>query len=660
MEQKGLDHWADILVLVIYFAVVLAVGLWSLCRKNRGSLKGYFLAGRNIPWWPVGASLFSSNIGSEHFIGLAGTGAASGIAVVLYEWASLPLLIILSWLFLPVYVTSGVYTLPEYLGKRFGGQRLRIYLSVLALVLYIITKLAVCIYAGALFIQLALGWDMYLSIVVLLIITGIFTVLGGLAAVIYTDTLQTLIMVIGAVILTILGYIEIGGEDNLKRRYMEAVPSIRSNNTTCGLPRHDAFNLFRHPGDPDTPWIGMILQPTIGCLWYWCADQVMVQRVLAAKDISHAKGGAILAGYLKLLPLWLIIMPGMISRALYPDEIGCVDPDECMRFCGNAVGCSNIAYPKLVMELMPVALKGLLLAVMLAAIMSSLSSIFNSASSVFTMDLWRRFRKQAQERELLIVGRIFIVILCMVSILWIPLVQSAHGGQLFVYIQAVQGYLGTPIGALFMMAILWKRMNETGAFWGIVAGHTGGVIRMVLDFVYTAPACGEVDTRPFVVYAVHYSYFGTILFCLTLGVGAIGSLVTQPQEETTLAGVTWWTKMVDPSTGKRVPEDKLEMAVRSDESTTSEDDGHVVENGHIPPDDKESELASGDSEEETGFCKKWLNTILGIKDKDHAVTTETFQNRVAFLHQRTRWRRLVNVNAAIALGVLIFLVGFYH
>ncbi|KAJ8300675.1 hypothetical protein KUTeg_022194 [Tegillarca granosa] len=479
----------------------------------------------------IGASLFSSNIGSEHFIGLAGAGAASGIAVISYEWMGMPLLILLAWLFLPVYISAGVYTLPEYMEKRFGGQRLRIYLSLLALVLYIVTKLAVTIFSGALFIQLAIGWNMYLSIVILLVITGIYTVFGGLSAVMYTDTFQTVVMTGGSFALMGIGFGKVGGYENLKNLYMNATPSFRRINSSCGEPREDAFHIFRDPITSDNPWPGLILQTSIGCLWYFCCDQVIVQRSLAAKNLSHAKAGSILAGYLKLIPLFIMIFPGIISRALFPDEVACIDPEECRKYCDNPVGCSNIAYPKLVLELMPHGARGLLVAVMLSAIMSSLTSIFNSASTLFTMDLWRRLRPISSERELLIVGRIFIVALCGVSILWIPLVRSSQGGQLFVYIQSVQGYLGTPIGALFLMALLWHRMTEYGAFWGILIGHLCGVIRMIIDFSFPSPDCDQPDLRPTVLSRVHYTYFGPLLLVLTSFSILVISYLTTPMEK---------------------------------------------------------------------------------------------------------------------------------
>ncbi|ELU03811.1 hypothetical protein CAPTEDRAFT_199257 [Capitella teleta] len=537
--KKGLDNWLDIAVIVIYLMLVLGVGLWTLCRPNRGSVRGYFLAGRDMTWLTVGASLYASNIGSEHFIGLAGTGAASGLAIIMYEWASLPLVLLLSWAFVPVYISAGVYTLPEYLEKRFGGKRLRTYLTCLSLLLYVITKIVVCIYAGALFITLSLGWNMYLSIAVLLSVTCLYTLLGGLAAVMYTDTLQTIIMTMGAVALTIISFVKIGGYGALQRSYFAAVPASMANDSVCGRPRDDAFNLFRDPVTADNPWPGLILQASLGCLWYWCADQVIVQRTLAARNIAHAKGGSVAAGFLKLLPLYFMVFPGMISRALYPDDVGCVDPEECEAVCGNPVGCSNIAYPKLVMDLLPTGLRGLLLAVMMSAIMSSLTSIFNSASTLFTMDLWRRIRPASSERELLITGRVVILALCGVSVLWLPLVQSSAGGQLFVYIQIIQGYLGSPVGVLFLMSIFWKRMTEKATFWGILSGHAIGVARMVLEFLYPEPSCGDFDQRPIVLSAVHYTYFSQMNMLLTAAVVAVVSLCSQPASEEKLQFVTW-------------------------------------------------------------------------------------------------------------------------
>uniref|UniRef100_A0AAR2LQ10 Solute carrier family 5 member 9 n=1 Tax=Pygocentrus nattereri TaxID=42514 RepID=A0AAR2LQ10_PYGNA len=308
----------DIVVIVVYFVFVLAVGIWSSIRANRGTVGGYFLAGKSMTWWPIGASLMSSNVGSGLFIGLAGTGAASGIAVGAFEWNAAWVLVALGWIFVPVYISAGVVTMPEYLRKRFGGQRIRIYMSVLSLILYIFTKISTDLFSGALFIQVSLGWDLYVSTVVLLVVTALYTIAGGLTAVIYTDALQTVIMVAGAFALMFIAFAKVGWYEGLLEQYGKAVPAITVPNTTCHLPRPDAFHIFRDPVTGDLPWPGLLFGLTVLATWVWCTDQVIVQRSLSAKNLSHAKGGSVLGGYLKILPMFFVVMPGMISRALYP------------------------------------------------------------------------------------------------------------------------------------------------------------------------------------------------------------------------------------------------------------------------------------------------------------------------------------------------------
>uniref|UniRef100_A0A4W4DUZ8 Solute carrier family 5 member 9 n=1 Tax=Electrophorus electricus TaxID=8005 RepID=A0A4W4DUZ8_ELEEL len=500
--------------------VCIPVFLKSSFRANRGTIGGYFLAGRSMTWWPIGASLMSSNVGSGLFIGLAGTGAAGGIATASIHpsWKK-------HW------HCALLVTMPEYLRKRFGGQRIRIYMSVLSLILYIFTKISTDIFSGALFIQVSLGWDLYLSTVVLLAVTALYTIAGGLTAVIYTDALQTVIMVVGAFVLMFIAFNKVGWYEGLLEQYGKAVPNVTVPNTTCHLPRPDAFHIFRDPVTGDLPWPGLLFGLTVLAMWVWCTDQVIVQRSLSAKNLSHAKGGSVLGGYLKILPMFFIVMPGMISRALYPDEVGCVEPDQCLKICGATVGCSNIAYPKLVVELMPVGMRGLMIAVVMAALMSSLTSIFNSSSTLFTMDIWQRVRRQASERELMVVGRVFILVLVVLSILWIPVIQSANSGQLFDYIQAITSYLAPPITAVFLMAIFWSRVNEHGAFWGLMVGLVVGVVRMVMEFAYGTPSCGEEDPRPTLLKDVHYLYFALILLALTTLIITAVSLCTDPIPE---------------------------------------------------------------------------------------------------------------------------------
>ncbi|XP_051480813.1 sodium/glucose cotransporter 4 [Apus apus] len=641
---------ADIIVVVLYFAFVLVVGIWSSIRASRGTIGGYFLAGRSMTWWPIGASLMSSNVGSGLFIGLAGTGAAGGLAVGGFEWNATWALLALGWVFVPVYIAAGVVTMPEYLQKRFGGQRIQIYMSVLSLILYIFTKISTDIFSGALFIQISLGWNLYLSTVVLLAVTAVYTIAGGLTAVIYTDALQTLIMVLGALVLMFIGFEKVGWYEGLQEKYSQAIPKIIVPNTTCHLPRADAFHLFRDPITGDIPWPGLVFGLSVLALWCWCTDQVIVQRSLSAKNLSHAKGGSVLGGYLKIFPMFFIVMPGMISRALYPDEVGCVDPDICKRICGAAVGCSNIAYPKLVIELMPDGLRGLMIAVMMAALMSSLTSIFNSSSTLFVIDIWQRIRRKASEQELMIVGRVFILILVVISILWIPIIQSANSGKLFDYIQSITSYLAPPITALFILAIFCKRINEPGAFWGLMVGLAVGLVRMIMEFVYSTPSCGEEDRRPAVLKDLHYLYFALILCFLTAIVIILISLCTPPIPEEKLARLTWWTRH------RKAPDIDLK--------------NYKSEAAQINPANRESDLVesadSGTAEEAAPELPCWKKLYLWFCGLSTGPATSLSQEEKAALERRLTsieekplWKNVCNVNAILLLTINVFLWAYF-
>ncbi|CAB1324414.1 unnamed protein product [Coregonus sp. 'balchen'] len=633
----------DIVVVVVYFVFVLVVGIWSSVRANRGTVGGYFLAGRSMTWWPIGASLMSSNVGSGLLIGLAGTGAAGGIAVGGFEWNAAWVLIALGWIFVPVYISAGVVTMPEYLKKRFGGQRIRIYMSVLSLLLYIFTKISTDIFSGALFIQVSLGWDLYLSTVVLLLVTALYTIAGGLTAVIYTDAVQTVIMVIGAFALMFIAFDKVGWYEGLQEQYKEAIPILTVPNTTCHLPRSDAFHIFRDPVTGDLPWPGLLFGLTVLATWVWCADQVIVQRSLSAKNLSHAKGGSVLGGYLKVLPMFFIVMPGMISRALYPNEVGCVDPIECQRICGATVGCSNIAYPKLVVELMPVGMRGLMIAVMMAALMSSLTSIFNSSSTLFTMDIWQRVRPQASEPELMVVGRVFILVMVVLSILWIPIIQSANSGQLFDYIQAITSYLAPPITAVFIMAIFWRRVNEQGAFWGLIVGLAVGLVQMVLVFVYGTPSCGEMDIRPAFIRDVHYLYFALILLALTGLVITAVSLCTPAIPEHHLHRLTWWTRH------------SKEPRIDFDDPWTTKP--------RTPPTTPDPSVGEEAAVEDRPCWKRtgmWLCGMSGPEKKELTLEEKhALELKLTSIEEEPIWRNVCNANALILLTINIFLWGYF-
>ncbi|CAJ1076507.1 sodium/myo-inositol cotransporter 2 [Xyrichtys novacula] len=643
----------DIVVLVVYFILILAVGFWSMFRTKRSTVDGYFLAGKNMTWWPVGASLFASNIGSGHFIGLAGSGAAAGIGAIAYEWNGMLMVLLLGWLFLPIYIASGVTTMPEYLQRRFGGRRIQLFITVLSLFIYIFTKISVDMYAGALFIQLALKWNIYLAVILLLSITAIYTVAGGLAAVIYTDAAQTVIMLAGSLALTGFSFAEVGGWNALMEGYFEAIPSIRVPNSTCGIPRADSFQLFRDPLTSDLPWPGIIIGMSIPSMWYWCSDQVIVQRSLAAKNLTHAKGGSLMAAYLKILPFFVIMLPGMISRILYTDDVACADPEVCKQICGNSVGCTDTAYARLVMELLPVGLRGLMMAVMIAALMSSLTSIFNSSSTIFTMDLWKSFRTRASEWELMIVGRVFVLVLVVVSVLWIPVVQASQGGQLFIYIQSISTYLQPPVSIIFLMGCFWKRANEKGVFWGLVIGLAIGCTRMLLDFIYPAPLCFEEDDRPGVLKYVHYLYFSTLLSFITLAVVVVISLATEEPKPEQISRLTWFTRL-DPV----VQREKTDVTTRAE--TGNEHEGSNG-NTHHHRKDSSSSTSSTQSQSRLMCALYWLCGMERKNKGDDDTPKEpvTPEQTICSLEEDPRFKLIVNINLLICLSVIWFIIGYW-
>ncbi|XP_061911095.1 sodium/glucose cotransporter 1 [Entelurus aequoreus] len=634
----ALNNPADISVIVLYFLLVLAVGIWAMVRTNRSTVGGFFLAGRSMVWWPIGASLFASNIGSGHFVGIAGTAAASGIAIGGFEWNALIVVVILGWLFVPIYIKAGVVTMPEYLKKRFGGQRIRVYLSLLSLLLYIFTKISADLFSGAIFINQALGLNIYLAVVALLVITALYTVTGGLAAVIYTDTLQTVIMIVGSFVLMGFAFSEVGGYEQFQERYMTAIPSVTGNfSESCYTPRQDSFHLFRDAITGDIPWPGLVFGLTIQALWYWCTDQVIVQRCLSAKSLSHVKGGCILCGYLKLLPMFLIVFPGMISRILYPDVVACVDPAECFRHCGASVGCTNVAYPKMVVDLMPDGLRGLMLSVMLASLMSSLTSIFNSASTLFTMDIYAKMRRSASEKELMIAGRVFILVMIGVSVAWLPVVQSAQSGQLFDYIQSITSYLTPPVAAVFVLAIFCKRVNESGAFYGLLVGLLVGLARMISEFVYGTGSCVEPSNCPTIICGVHYLYFSIILFVLSCLVILGVSLLTQPIPDKHLYRLCWSLRNCE------------------DERVDLEKDDWVENDDNMEVEEAEEETA--------GACKKALACFCGLQQQKAAKLSEEekaeLQRKLTDTTEAPLWRNVVNGNAIVLLCVAIFFHGYY-
>jgi solute:Na+ symporter, SSS family len=493
----------DYAVLALYFLVIFAIG-WYFSRKER-TTTDYFLASRSVAWWAIGASLFSSNIGSEHFIGLAGQGASSGMAAGHYEWLASLIILFLGWVFVPFYLRSNVYTMPEFLERRYNGA-CRTYLAGISLVAYLFTKISVSIFAGAIVLKAVLGWDMVKSSLALVIATGIYTVAGGLAAVIYTEVIQTVILVAGALILTFIGLDKVGGWSGLHA----AVPA-------------DFFHMMKPPTDKTFPWTGIFFGAPILGIWYWCTDQVIVQRVLAAKDIANARGGAIIAGFLKILPVFMLIVPGMTARALYPQEMA---------------ADSNEAFPTLVVRLMPAGLQGIMVAAMLAALMASKAAVFNSSSTIFTMDFYKKIRPGASDRSLINVGRMATVIMVVLSLLWIPF-MSRINDELWTYLQSVQAYIAPPIAAVFLLGVFWKRINGNGAIVSLLLGFALGALRFILEVYYkgVAPEGGFLG---FYI-GINFLHFAALMFLICVATLVVVSLLTPPPEASKVNGLTFQT-----------------------------------------------------------------------------------------------------------------------
>ncbi|BFZ18212.1 hypothetical protein BsWGS_21251 [Bradybaena similaris] len=603
-------------------------------------------------WIPVGASLFASNIGSGHFVVLAGSGASSGIVVATFELTAIFILVILGWFFVPVYIAAGVFTMPEYLRKRFGGQRIRVYLSVLSLILYAFTKIAGDLYSGAMFLTQALPeLNVYVAILILLAIAAVFTIGGGFTAVIWTDFIQTVIMVAGAFVLMIIGFIEVGGYEELKLRYLSAYPNTTLQHlgsdsnysyTHCGIPPANAYHLFRPADDTNLPWTGIVFGLTISSTWYWCSDQVIVQRALAAKNLSHAKAGCLLAAYLKFLPLFLMVFPGMIARVLYTDRIACADPAVCQVVCQQN-SCANIAFPTLVLELMPLGVRGLMLSVMMSALISSLTSIFNSASTIFTIDIWRRIRRNATEVELMIVGRLCVVILVIFGIAWIPVLQSV--ANLVHYLQGITSFLAPPICAVYLLAIFWKRTNEKGAFWGLMVGLCIGLTRFAWEYSYKSYPCGEEHKGqlPDIISRVHYLHFGILLFAIAVAATVVISLLTAPIDDVHLERLTFWSRY---STRQRIDLSEVE----------AEDKPQPA---HIEP-----RKPQQDAHDPLPWYKVACQWICGIEkmSEEHQMTDaemRAIEEKQTSIYETKTGRWVLNANAILLTTVAAFIIGFY-
>jgi SSS family solute:Na+ symporter len=518
-------HWLDWIVIALYFGLIGWVA-WRYGRHQKDSVD-YFLAGRNAGWVVIGASIFTSNIGSEHIVGLAGQGAATGMAMAhweLHAWC----LIVLAGLFVPFYYKSGVQTIPEFLEKRFSA-RTRWILSCVSLVAYVFTKVSVTVYAGAIVFQALLPETFgspqnafWVGAFATVIITGVYTVFGGMRAIMSTATPQAVIILLGSFVITGIGLSKLGG-------WGELVNTCKAN--------ADNFALWRPLSDPGFPWLGILIASPIVGLWYWCTDQYIVQRALSAKDLATARRGSLFGGLLKVWPVLIFLIPGMIGWALHQKGIIQLPPKI---MAGQVVGPidGDQVFPTLVKLLLPPGIRGLIVACLLAALMSSLASLFNSSASLFTVDIYEKIRPGQSEQHLLMVGRIATAAVVGLGMIWIPVMAKVSGGGLYQYLQSVQGYLAPPITAVFFLGLFWKRINSAGATWGLAGGFVLGMIKLTIQAFYGK---GKIESPALLAQIgdFNFLYATGILFAASAVLIVAASLMTPPPPEEKIKGLTY-------------------------------------------------------------------------------------------------------------------------
>ena len=539
-------HLLDWIVIGLFAVALIGIVIWVL-RQKQNSSSDYFLGGKDATWIAIGASIFASNIGSEHLIGLAGTGAASGMAMAHWEiqgW----MILLLGWVFVPFYSRSMVYTMPEFLEKRYNPQS-RTILSLISLISYVLTKVAVTVYAGGLVFQQVFGieelWGIdffWIAAIGLVLITALYTVAGGMKSVLYTSVLQTPILLLGSLIILVLGLKALGGWDE-----MMAICGA----TTVNEYGNSMVELMRDNRDPQYPWLGALIGSAIIGFWYWCTDQFIVQRVLSGKDQKEARRGTIFGAYLKLLPVFLFLIPGMIAFALH--QKGIVINGEVFR-----LSTPDAAFPTLVAKLLPAGVKGLVVCGILAALMSSLASLFNSSSMLFTIDFYKRFKPETPEKKLVTIGQIATVVIVVLGILWIPIMRSV-GDVLYNYLQDVQSVLAPGIAAAFLLGICWKRTSAKGGMWGLISGLVIGLTRLGAKIYYTnAPEAAD-NLFKYLFYDVNWLFFCGWMFLFCIIVIIVVSLCTKAPAPEQIKGLVFGTATPEQKAETRASWDKWDV-----------------------------------------------------------------------------------------------------
>jgi len=556
----------DWLALAAYFGILLMVAWWVV-RKNKDTAADYFLAGRNLGWWVIGASIFASNIGSEHIVGLAGSGAKDGVAMAHYElhaWC----LLVLAWVFVPFYARSLVFTMPEFLEKRFCTKS-RYVLSIVSIITFIVSKIAVGIFAGGVVfatllpeMHLNLGfWNLdsfWVGSILVIVLTGLYTGIGGMRAVAYTDAVQVIVLISGSALLTFYGLNTLGGGSLVAgwghlREYCGSEmfnlwkPLVPAGQVATWAPVKE-LNAAGHVVkqawyfNTNFPWLGMaICAPVIG-LWYWCTDQYIVQRALGAPNQKVAREGSIFAAFLKLFPVYLFIIPGLICFALaksgkVPGLAEVYDPAT-----GQATAASQGAFPLMVQYLLPVGLRGIVVAGLLSALMGSLAGVFNACSTLFTVDIYEKLRPTASQPEIVKMGRIATTIMVIIALLWIPVVQGASG--LYNYLQSIQGYMAPPIFVVFFFGVFWKRLNAQGCLWAMIIGFVVGLFRMLVDTPVTLSSKFSYPEGSFlwIVNNINFQYFSILITLISAIVMIVVSYATSEPDYSKIQGLTFGTQ----------------------------------------------------------------------------------------------------------------------
>ncbi len=543
-------HPVDWILIAGYFGIILALAWWVIKRRQNTSTD-YFLAGRHLGWFIVGASIFASNIGSEHLVGLAGSGATDGVAMAHYElhaWC----LLVLGWIMVPFYMRSKVFTMPEFLERRFSPTA-RTVLSGISLVAYVLTKIAVGVFAGGVVFSVLLpdinflGMDSFwVGSILVIVITGLYTVLGGMRAVAYTEALQTVVLIVGSALVTIFGLHYVGGWSELRsivgtEMFNLWKPLVPAGVEGTWAPIKEVGKMAWYFND-NYPWLGMLFCAPIIGLWYWCTDQYIVQRALSAKNETEARRGSIMASFFKLFPVFIFIIPGIICYALAVSgkmpalQQQLIGPD------GHIIrDNAQQAFPLMVAYVLPIGVRGIVVAGLLAALMSSLAGAFNASSTLFTIDFYSRLKPNVSQERLVWVGRIATTIMVLIGLMWIPVIRGGKG--LYDYLQGVQAYLAPPIFVVFFAGVFHKRLNAKGCLAALYTGFLLGLGRLAIDtpvklahdFHYTE------GSFLWIMNNIFFQYYSLLIFLVSLAVMFIVSYLTEPPSYEKITGLTYGT-----------------------------------------------------------------------------------------------------------------------